>query len=191
MSDVTRIVSEIEPGDAGAASQLLPLVYDELRKLAAQRMAHEQPGQTLEATALVHEAYVRLVGDDPKKPWDGRAHFFAAAAEAMRRILVDRARDRRRQKRGGGRRRVRIDLDALLHDPPDDDLLALDEALQNLAGEDPEGAALVRLRAFAGLTLAEAAELMGISRRTADRYWAYARAWLCDALSDDERATPT
>ena len=112
MSDVTRILSAIEQGDPGAASQLLPLVYDELRKLAAQKMAHEQPGQTLEATALVHEAYLRLVGDDPKKPWDGRGHFFAAAAEAMRRILVDRARDRRRQKRGGGRRRVRIDLDA-------------------------------------------------------------------------------
>jgi RNA polymerase sigma factor (TIGR02999 family) len=188
MTDVTRILSEIEQGDAGAASQLLPLVYDELRKLAAQRMAHEQPGQTLEATALVHEAYVRLVGDDPKKPWDGRAHFFAAAAEAMRRILVDRARDRRRQKRGGGRLRVRIDLDALLHNPPDDDLLALDEALQNLAREDPDGAELVGLRAFAGLTLAEAAEVMGIGRRTADRYWAYARAWLCDALGDDEPA---
>jgi RNA polymerase sigma factor (TIGR02999 family) len=191
MSDVTRILSEIELGDAGAASQLLPLVYDELRKLAAQRMAHEQPGQTLEATALVHEAYVRLVGDDPKKPWDGRAHFFAAAAEAMRRILVDRARDRRRQKRGGGRRRIRIDLDAMLHDPPDDDLLALDEALQKLAREDPPGAELVRLRAFTGLTLGEAAEVMGIGRRTADRYWAYARAWLCDALSDGERASPT
>ena len=114
MSDVTRILSEIDQGDAGAASQLLPLIYDELRKLAAQKMAHEQPGQTLEATALVHEAYLRLVGDDPKKPWAGRGHFFAAAAEAMRRILVDRARDRHRQKRGGGHRRVRIDLDALL-----------------------------------------------------------------------------
>ena len=149
-------------------------------------MAHEQPGQTLQPTALVHEAYLRLVGDDPNKPWDGRAHFFAAAAEAMRRILVDRARDRHRQKRGGGRRRVRINLEALLHDPPDDDLLALDEALQSLAREDPAGAELVRLRAFAGLTLAEAAEVMGISRRTADRYWAYARAWLCDALSDND-----
>jgi RNA polymerase sigma factor (TIGR02999 family) len=121
--------------------------------------------------------------------WEG--HFFAAAAEAMRRILVDRARDRRRQKRGGGRRRVRINLDALLHDPPDDDLLALDEALQALAHEDPAGAELVRLRAFAGLTLAEAAEVMGIGRRTADRYWAYARAWLCDALGDDESTAQT
>jgi RNA polymerase sigma factor (TIGR02999 family) len=184
MSDVTRILSAIEHGDAGAASQLLPLVYDELRKLAAQKMAHDQAGQTLEATALVHEAYLRLVGDDPKKPWDGRAHFFAAAAEAMRRILVDRARDRRRQKRGGGRRRVRIDLDNVLDDMQDDDLLALDEALQNPAREDPDGAELVRLRAFAGLALGEAAEVMGIGRRTADRYWAYARAWLCDALGD-------
>src|SRR5271170_975518 len=125
MNDVTRIFSAIERGDPGAASQLLPLVYDELRKLAAHKMAHEQPGQTLEATALVHEAYLRLVGDDPKKPWDGRGHFFAAAAEAMRRILVDRARDRHRQKRGGGRRRVQIDLESVLPDPPDDDLLAL------------------------------------------------------------------
>ena len=191
MSDVTRILFAIEHGDAGAASQLLPLVYDELRKLAAQKMAHEQPGQTLEATALVHEAYLRLVGDDPKKPWDGRGHFFAAAAEAMGRILVDRARDRRRQKRGGGRRRVRIDLDKVLDDMPDDDLLALDEALQNLAREDPVGAELVRLRAFAGLTLAEAAEVMGIGRRTADRYWAYARAWLCDALGDGEPTAPS
>ena len=191
MSDVTRILSAIEHGDPGAASQLLPLVYDELRKLAAQKMAHEQPGQTLDATALVHEAYLRLVGEDPKKPWDGRGHFFAAAAEAMRRILVDRARDRNRQKRGGGCRRVRINLDDLAHDPADEDLLALDEALQVLAREDPAGAELVCLRAFAGLTLAEAAEVMGIGRRTADRYWAYARAWLCDALGDNEPGAPT
>ena len=186
MSDVTRILSAIEQGDAGAASQLLPLIYDELRKLAAQKLAHEQPGQTLQATALVHEAYIRLVGNEPKKPWDGRGHFFAAAAEAMRRILVDRARDRRRQKRGGGRKRVRIDLDALMHEPPGDDLLALDDALTKLAIEDPDGAELVRLRTFAGLTLAEAADIMGIGKRTADRYWAFARAWLCDALSDDQ-----
>jgi len=146
-------------------------------------------GQTLEPTALVHEAYIRLNGDEPQKPWGGRGHFFAAAAEAMRRILVDRARDRRRQKRGGARRRVRIDLNAVLGDAPDDDLLALDEALQALAREDPAGAEVVRLRAFAGLTLAEAAEVMGIGRRTADRYWAYARAWLCEALSDNEPTT--
>jgi RNA polymerase sigma factor (TIGR02999 family) len=191
MNDVTRIISAIEQGNPGAASQLLPLVYDELRKLAAQRMAHEQPGRTLQPTDLVHEAYLRLVGDEPRKPWDGRGHFFAAAAEAMRRILVDRARDRHRQKRGGGRRRVRINLDALVHDPPDEDLLALDEVLQALAREDPAGAELVRLRAFAGLTLAEAAAVMGIGRRTADRYWAYARAWLCDALGDSEHTTQT
>jgi RNA polymerase sigma factor (TIGR02999 family) len=186
MSDVTQVLSAIEQGDTGAASQLLPLVYDELRRLAAQKLTYEQPGQTLQATALVHEAYLRLVSDEPGKPWDGRGHFFAAAADAMRRILVDRARDRRRQKRGGGRRRVRIDLDAVLQDPPGDDLLALDEALQSLARDDPAGAELVRLRIFAGLTLAEAAEVMGIGRRTADRYWAYARAWLCDALGDNE-----
>jgi RNA polymerase sigma factor (TIGR02999 family) len=185
MSDVTRILSAIEQGEPGAAGQLLPLVYDELRKLAAQRMAQEQPGQTLQATALVHEAYLRLVGDEQGRPWEGRGHFFGAAAEAMRRILVDRARDRRRQKRGGGRRRVRIDLDALMQEPPGDDVLALDEALEALAREDPAGAELVRLRAFAGLTIGEAAEVMGIGRRTADRYWAYARAWLCDALGDD------
>ncbi len=190
MSDVTRILAAIEGGDPGAASQLLPLVYDELRKLAAQKLAREQPGQTLQPTALVHEAYLRLVGNAPEKRWDGRGHFFAAAAEAMRRILVDRARDHRRQKRGGGHRRVRIDLSAVLDDPPDDDLLALDEALEALGREDPAGAELVRLRAFAGLTLAEAAEIMRISRRTADRYWAYARAWLCDALSDDRPTSP-
>jgi RNA polymerase sigma factor (TIGR02999 family) len=186
MSDVTRILSAIEQGETDAASQLLPLVYDELRKLAGQRMAQEQPGQTLQPTALVHEAYLRLVGDGPGKPWDGRGHFFAAAAEAMRRILVDRARDRRRQKRGGGRRRVRVDLDALMQEPPGGDVLALDEALQALASEDPAGAELVRLHAFAGLTIGEAADVMGIGRRTADRYWAYARAWLCDALGDDK-----
>jgi RNA polymerase sigma factor (TIGR02999 family) len=183
MNDVIRILSAIEHGDPTAAERLLPLVYDELRRLAGQMLDGEAPGQTLQATALVHEAYLRLVGGDPEKPWDGRRHFFAAAAEAMRRVLIDRARNRRRQKRGGEHRRVRIDLDALLVDPPDDDLLALDEALEALAREDPAGAELVRLRAFAGLTLGEAAEVLGLPRRTADRYWAYARAWLCDALS--------
>ena len=141
--------------------------------------------------SIVHEAYLRLVGDDPKKPWDGRGHFFAAAAEAMRRILVDRARDRHRQKRGGGRRRVQIELESLVHDLPDNDLLDLDEALQRLSREEPAGAELVGLRCFAGLTLGEAAEAMGIGRRTADRYWAYARAWLCDALNDDEPIAQT
>ena len=187
---VRRPVETTARGERVAADELLPLVYDELRKLAAARLANEPPGQTLQATALVHEAYLRLVGDDPGRAFEGRGHFFAAAAEAMRRILVDRARDRRRQKRGGGHRRVRIDLEAILIEPPGDDLLALDEALKSLAREDPVGAELVGLRAFAGLTLAEAAEVLGIGRRTADRYWAYARAWLCDALTGDRGANP-
>jgi RNA polymerase sigma factor (TIGR02999 family) len=187
---VTRLLETTARGERVAAEQILPLVYDELRKLAAARLAHEPSGQTLQATALVHEAYLRLVGDDPRRAFDNRAHFFAAAAEAMRRILVDRARDRRRQKRGGGHRRVQIDLESLLIDPPEDDLLALDEALKSLAREDPVGAGLVGLRIFAGLTLAESAEILGISRRTADRYWAYARAWLCDALGDDPGPNP-
>ena len=190
MDAITRVLNAIEHGDPRAAEQLLPLVYDELRKLAAERMAQEKPGQTLQATALVHEAYLRLVGGDQPRDWDGRGHFFAAAAEAMRRILIDRARDRRRQKRGGGQRRVRNDLDALLVEPPGDELLALDQALELLARVDPDGAELVRLRAFAGLTLADAAGAMGIGRRTADRYWAYARAWLCDFLDDGERPSP-
>ena len=187
MGDVTRILADIERRDPHAAAQLLPLVYDELRKLAAARLAHEAPGQSLQATALVHEAYLRLVGADSDRPFDGRGHFFAAAAEAMRRILIDRARDRRRLKRGGSRRRVRIDLDALLVEPPGEDLLALDEALSALAREDPGAAELVKLRAFAGLTLAQAAEALGIGRRTADRDWAYARAWLCHALAGPDR----
>jgi RNA polymerase sigma factor (TIGR02999 family) len=187
---VTRLLDATTRGQQVAAEQLLPLVYDELRKLAAARLANEPSGQTLQATALVHEAYLRLVGDDSCRAFDSRGHFFAAAAEAMRRILVDRARNRRRQKRGGGHRRVQIDLEAILIEPPGDDLLALDEALKSLAREDPVGAELVELRAFAGLTLAEAAEVLGIGRRTADRYWAFARAWLCDALSGDSDPTP-
>ena len=187
---VTRLLDAAARGEQLAADQLLPLVYDELRKLAAVRLSNEPSGQTLQATALVHEAYLRLVGDDPCRAFDGRGHFFAAAAEAMRRILIDRARDRRRKKRGGGHRRVRIDLEAILIEPPGDDLLALDEALKSLAREDPVGAELVGLRAFAGLTLAESAEVLGIGRRTADRYWAYALAWLCDALSVNSGPTP-
>jgi RNA polymerase sigma factor (TIGR02999 family) len=182
MGDVTRILADIERGDRHAAGRLLPLVYDELRRLAAARLAHEATGQSLQATALVHEAYLRLVGADPDRPFDGRGHFFAAAAEAMRRILIDRARDRKRLKRGGGLRRVRIDLDNLFAEPPGYDVLALDEALIALTREDPEAAELVKLRAFAGLTLAQAAEVLGIGRRTADRNWAYVRAWLCHAL---------
>jgi RNA polymerase sigma factor (TIGR02999 family) len=166
------------PTEPKPARELLPLVYDELRRLAAQRMARESPGQTLQATALVHEAYLRLVGADPDKPWEGRGHFFAAAAEAMRRILVEAARRRHRLKRGG--HRARVDLDAAQPAAPetDDDLLALDEALEKLAARDQVKAQLVQLRVFAGLTLAEAAEILGLSISTADRYWAYARAWL-------------
>jgi RNA polymerase sigma factor (TIGR02999 family) len=191
MNGVTSILDAIERGEPMAAEQLLPLVYDELRKLAAARLANEPSGSTLQPTALVHEAYLRLVGDDHGRAFDSRGHFFAAAATAMRRILVDRARNRRRQKRGGCHRRVQIDLAAILVEPPpDDDLLALDEALRALAKEDPVGAELVGLRAFGGLTLAEAADVLGIGRRTADRYWAYARAWLCDALSGDADPAP-
>jgi RNA polymerase sigma factor (TIGR02999 family) len=188
MDDVTSVLSSIQRGDPKAAGLLLPLVYDELRRLAAARLAREVQGQSLQATALVHEAYLRLVGCDPEKPFDGRSHFFAAAAEAMRRILIERARLSKRLKRGGGRRRVRLNLDALYIEPLGDDLLALDEALTALAHEDPGAAELVKLRAFAGLTLAQAAEVLGIGRRTADRDWAYARAWLCNALSGPGRS---
>jgi RNA polymerase sigma factor (TIGR02999 family) len=185
MTDVTRILSAIEQGDPQAAEQLLPLVYDELRKLAAQKLAHEKPGQTLQATDLVHEAYLRLVGDqDPG--WNGRGHFFAAAAEAMRRILINRARDRGRLKRGGDRRRVEFEH---LVDPaqaPDGALLDLDDALGRLAESYPRCAELVKLRIFAGLRLDEAAAALGISSRTADREWMFARAWLVDALGPPE-----
>jgi RNA polymerase sigma factor (TIGR02999 family) len=165
-------------GQPKSAHELLPLIYEELRKLAAQRMARESPGQTLQATALVHEAYLRLVGAHPDQKWDGRGHFFAAAAEAMRRILVDNARRRHRLKRGGDR--ARVDLDAAEPAAPDsaDDVLALDEALQKLAETDNVKAELVQLRVFGGLTLAQAAEILGLSTSTADRHWAYARAWL-------------
>jgi RNA polymerase sigma factor (TIGR02999 family) len=182
MSEVTRILSAIEQGDPHAAEQLLPLVYDELRKLAAQKLAQEKPGQTLQATALVHEAYLRLVGDGQAPQWNSRGHFFAAAAEAMRRILINGARDKGRQKRGGGWQRV--DLDGLLvaDQASDDELVALDEALQELARKNGPCAELVKLRFFTGLTRDEAAAAMGIARRTANRYWAFARAWLYDAL---------
>ena len=186
MHEVTRILSAIERGDAHAIGQLLPLVYDELRRLAAQKLAREAPGQTLQATALVHEAYVRLVAGEGGEPggrhWDSRRHFFAAAAESMRRILLDRARDRRRLKRGGGWRRLRLDqIDLSVAEPPED-LLALDEALEKLAHADAPCAELVKRRFFAGLTLEEAAASLGIARRTADRWWAFARSWLYDEL---------
>ena len=195
MSEVTRILSAIAQGDPSAADQLLPLVYDELRQLAAQRLAQEKPGQTLEATALVHEAYLRLVrlasGDrcpGEEQRWDGRRHFFAAAAEAMRRILINRARDRGRRKRGGGWRRLRLEhIDISLAEPPDE-LLDLNDALDQLAQVDPACAELVKLRFFAGLTLDEAAETLGVVRRTADRYWAFARSFLYAALRKGEDA---
>jgi RNA polymerase sigma factor (TIGR02999 family) len=178
MSNVTGILSAIERGDAQAASQLLPLVYDELKRLAAARLAREAPNETLQATALVHEAYLRLVGPEPELPWDGRGHFFAAAAEAMRRILVDRARRRKSVKRGGGRDRITLDMAGMASPVPDPDLLALDAALDRLAGRDPVKAELVKLLYFAGLTLPQAAEALGLSHGTAKRLWAYARAWL-------------
>lgn len=177
MSDVTRILSALEGGDENALNELLPLVYEELRRIASAKLARESPGQTLQPTALVHEAYLRLVGD-AKPAFAGRAHFFGAAAEAMRRILVERARRRSRRKHGGGRKRFELnDADAVV-EPDPDELLALNEALDRLAAEDPVKADLVKLRYFAGLTVEQAGEFLGISRATADRYWSYARAWL-------------
>ncbi len=186
MDDLTRILSAIEQGDPRAAERLLPLVYDELRRMAAAQLASERPGQTLQATALVHEAYLRLVGaSDPG--WNGRGHFLAAAAEAMRRILVDEARRKRAGRRGGGRRRVDLrDVDRPAEDrgASADDLLALDEALARLAAEDPAKAELVKLRYYAGLTVEEAGRALGISRATAARHWDYARSWLYSELRD-------
>jgi len=182
MSEVTRILAAIEGGDRRAAEKLLPRVYEELRRLAAARMARERPGQTLQATALVHEAYIRLVDSRETRGWDSRRHFFAAAAEAMRRILMNRARDKQRLKRGGGRERLDLDRLELALDAPDDELLALDAAVEKLAREDPVSAKLVQLRFYAGMKQGEAAEVLKISRRTADRCWAFARAWLYDEL---------
>jgi RNA polymerase sigma factor (TIGR02999 family) len=178
MSDVTRILSAIEQGDPAAASELLPLVYDELRKLAAQKLAGETPGQTLQPTALVHEAYLRLVSGDPERHWDSRGHFFAAAALAMRRILVEIARQKASLKRGGDRNRSDVAESLLAAPEPREDLLALDAALARLAETDKQAAELVQLRYFAGLPIPEIAEILGISPRTADRLWAYAKAWL-------------
>jgi RNA polymerase sigma factor (TIGR02999 family) len=178
MKEVTRILSAIEQGEPHAAAELLPLVYDELRQLAAQKLAQEKPGQTLEATALVHEAYLRLVDRDQAQHWSSRGHFFAAAAEAMRRILVDSARSKRAEKRGGGRRRVEVEVEELAAPQLDQKLLALDAALAKLEQQYPRKAELVKLRYFAGLSIRETAETLGISTATADRYWAYARAWL-------------
>ena len=191
MSDVTQLLAAAEAGDPAAAADLLPLVYDELRRLAAARLAAEKPGQTLQATALVHEAYLRLVGPDAGTPWNGRGHFFAAAAEAMRRILVEAARRKGRVRHGGGLARhdaAHLDVPAA---DPDDDVLAVDEALTRLAAEAPEKAELVKLRYFAGLTLEQAAACQGVSLATAKRRWAVARAWLYDALrGSDPGANP-
>ncbi|MBL7154783.1 MAG: sigma-70 family RNA polymerase sigma factor [Phycisphaerae bacterium] len=181
MTDVTRILAAIEQGDARAADELLPLIYQELRVLAAQKLTHERPGQTLQATALVHEAYLRLVGAEGRN-WSGRTHFFAAAAEAMRRILIENARRKQRHKHGGGRQRVDLDDALFAIEGPSDDLIALDEALTKLAQEDAAKADLVKLRYFAGLTIEQAATILAISRATADRYWSYARAWLFDEI---------
>jgi RNA polymerase sigma factor (TIGR02999 family) len=184
MNDITHILGRIEQGELQAAGQLLPLVYDELRTLAARRIALEKPGQTLQATALVHEAYLRLVDTDAARGWNSRGHFFAAAAEAMRRILIERARSKGRQRWGGDWRRVDLDNLDLFTSVTPDQLLALDEAIDRLAGEDPTAGKLVRLRYYAGLSLEQAAELLVISTATAYRHWSFARAWLLCALLD-------
>jgi RNA polymerase sigma factor (TIGR02999 family) len=189
MSEVTRILTAIEQGEARAGEELLPLVYDELRRLAASHLAHEAPGQTLQATALVHEAWLRLAGA-PDCKWAGEKHFFGAAAQAMRRILIENARRKQRQKRGGGGERVELEQIEVAQPVPSDDLLALDEALTELAQCDPQSAELVQLRFFAGLTQQQAADLLGISRRTADRTWAYARAWLFHRIADLGKSGP-
>jgi RNA polymerase sigma factor (TIGR02999 family) len=188
MKDVTCILEAIEQGNPHAAEKLLPLVYDELRKLAAQKLLREKPGQTLQATALVHEAYVRLVDVDKEQHWNGRGHFFAAAAEAMRRILIENARRKLRIKNGGGQDRIEIELGDLPTRMSSDELIALDEALEKLKQHDSVKAELVTLRYFAGMTIEQAAEILGISRVTAHRYWTYARAWLHQQIRSCVRA---
>jgi RNA polymerase sigma factor (TIGR02999 family) len=183
MNEVTRILSGIEAGDPHAAAQLLPLVYDELRKLAAQKLAQEKPGQTLDATSLVHEAYLRLVGDESERQFTDRQHFFRVAATAMRRILVDRAREKRSQQRGGTWKRVDLDSAASVSEEPLEYVTAIHEALEQFAKHDPVKAELVQLRYFGGLSVEEAAEVLQISRATADRHWRYAKTWLYCALS--------
>ena len=185
MNDVTRILSAIEQGDTKAAEALLPLVYEELRKLAAPRMAQEAPGQTFQATALVHEAYLRLVDVEEAQHWNSRGHFFAAAAEAMRRILIEQARRKRRPKHGGDRRRIDLDDAVSVAAAPADDLLALDEVLGRLEATDPLAAQVVKLRFFTGLSMPETAEALGLSLRSAERNWTYARTWLHRELSRD------
>jgi RNA polymerase sigma factor (TIGR02999 family) len=185
MADVTQIMAAIEQGDPSAAAELLPLVYDELRKLAAARMAAEAPGQTLQPTALVHEAYLRLVGGSQPQGWNGRGHFFAAAAEAMRRILVDNARRKRTEKHGGAHKRVDLESGCLVSEAPSMDLLALDEVLIKLAKVEPAKAELVKLRFFAGLSMPEAAAVLNISLATAERHWTFAKSWLFAELADN------
>ena len=182
MSDVTVILAAIEHGDRESAGELLPLIYDELRKLASRNLANEPPGQTLQATALVHEAYLRLVGSDPQKPWGGRGHFFAAAAEAMRRILVENARKKSRNKRGGKLNRQEFNAEVIFTPEPAVDVVDLDEALEKLAELDPPVAELVKLRYFVGMTIPQAAEVLQISPRTADFRWKYAKAWLREEM---------
>lgn len=186
MTEVTQILNQIEQGDPSAAEQLLPLVYDELRKLAAAKLVQEKPGQTLQATALVHDAYLRLVDTNKSQHWDSRGHFFAAAATAMRRILIDRARRKQRRIHGGGRRRLEFNPDLVEIPVQDDELLDLDEALTKFAEQDPVKSKLVELRYFAGLTRDQAAEVLGISPKTADRYWVYARAWIRREMDGSE-----
>jgi RNA polymerase sigma factor (TIGR02999 family) len=187
MADITRLLQATDPK---AANELLKLLYEELRRLAAQRLAHEKPGQTLDATGLVHEAYLRLIGKDAPQVWDGCGHFFAAAAEAMRRILIEKARHKKRQRHGGDRRRVPLRSDAVFELTSPDEWLDLDEALTRLATEDAAAAALVKLRLYAGLSVEEAALALGISRASAYRHWTYARAWLRCALKDDAGSSP-
>jgi len=184
MSDITRILGQIEAGDSAAAEALLPMVYQELRKLAAAKLSHEKPGQTLQPTVLVHEAYLRLVAGEHPQQWNGRGHFFAAAAEAMRRILVENARRKQSQKHGGGLRRVDFDEANTAAESRTEDLLALNEALTRLEELMPDKARLVKLRYFAGMTLSEAAGALGISLRTAERNWTYAKAWLLQAIRE-------
>ena len=190
LHDVTQILNAIEHGDPEAAGQLLPLVYDELRRLAAHKLSSEAPGQTLQPTALVHEAYLRLVGKGNEQSWDSRGHFFAAAAEAMRRILVENVRRKRSLKQGGGRVREEFDEVLLAAPKPVEDLLALDEALEKLAARDPVKAELVKLRYFAGMTIEEAAAALGISSATAKRYWTYTRTWLYQEIAGDRGEGP-
>jgi RNA polymerase sigma factor (TIGR02999 family) len=184
VTDVTRIIERLRNGDSAAADSLLQAVYDELRRLAGDKLARERGGQTLQATALVHEAYLRLVDSPSTQPWSGRAHFFAAAAEAMRRILIENARRKQRLKHGGGEQRVTLDSACMISEEPSLDLLALDEALEKLARNEPEKAQLVKLRYFAGLTMPEAAAAMEVSLATAERHWTFAKAWLYAEIAD-------